>query len=119
MWEGEESLILSPLCMTGAPMGQGRHVPSTGLYLVQDILLGAQVEMWQDASGANVGHRQAWLGDAHWQDGSWLPLAEPWETGREGGKASCEENGDIELGAARLRSSVPGTLRPRLGTQWR
>lgn len=71
--------------------------------------------MWQDACGANVGHGQAWLGDAHRQDGSWLPLAEPWEAGREGGKASCRENGDIELVAVRLRPSVPGTLRSGLG----
>lgn len=62
-------------------MGQGRRIPMTGPYLVQDILLGAQVEMWQDARGADVGHRQARLGDAHWQNGSWLPLAEPWEAG--------------------------------------
>lgn len=62
-------------------MGQGRRIPTTGPYLVQDILLGAQVEMWQDACGADVDHRQARLGDAHWQNGSWLPLAEPWEAG--------------------------------------
>lgn len=53
--------------------------------------------MGQDACGADVGHGQTWLGDAHRQDGSWLPLAEPWEAGREGGKASCGENGDIEF----------------------
>lgn len=99
-------------------MGQGRCVPSTGLYLVKDILLGAQVEMWQDARRANIGHRQARLGDAHWQDGSWLPFTEPWEAGGEGGKASCGENGDIELGAAQLRSSVAGIPRPGLGTKW-
>lgn len=73
--------------------------------------------MWEDACGADVGHRQAWLGDAHRQDGSWLPLTEPWEAGREGGKASCGENGNIEFIAVRLRPSVPGIPRHRLETK--
>jgi len=62
-------------------MGQCRRVPLIGPYLVQDVFLGAQVEMRQDARGADIGHRQTWLGDAHRQDGSWLPLTEPWEAG--------------------------------------
>lgn len=73
--------------------------------------------MWQDACGADIGHGQAWLGDAHRQDGSWLPLTESWEAGREGSKASCGENGDIELVAVRLRPKVPGNPRPGLGTE--
>ena len=48
--------------------------------LVQDIILGAQVEMWQDVCGTDIGHGQAGLRDVHRQDGSWLPLTKSQET---------------------------------------
>lgn len=37
----------------------------TRFYLVEDVLLGAQVEVWQDAGGPYISHRQAGLGQAH------------------------------------------------------
>ena len=56
-------------------------------YLVEDVPLGAQVEVGQDAGGAHVGDRQAGLRQAHGEDGGLLALAQAGETGGEGRKA--------------------------------
>lgn len=84
--------VLPPhLCASVIPPDQPRSC--FGLrrctHLVQDILLGAQVEVRQDAGQAHAGHGQAGLGEAHGQQGSRLALTEAGEAGGEGGKAPC------------------------------
>lgn len=58
-------------------------------YLVEDILLRAQVEVRQDAGQAHTGHGQAGLGEAHGWQRTGLALAEAGEAGGESGEAPC------------------------------
>lgn len=69
-------------------------VKSCHLYLVEHILLRAQVEVWQDSCGPNISHRQAGLGQAHRQSCGRFPLTQARETGRECSKTSCRERGE-------------------------